>query len=1024
MIPVSLTIKGIYSYQKEQHIDFSKLMEGQLFGIFGTVGSGKSSILEAITYALYGDTERMNSKDNRSYNMMNLKSNELLIDFIFDNYDNTRYRFLVRGKRNSKSFEKVGTLERTAYKYVNETWEPLESASGEAIIGLSYDNFKRTIIIPQGKFQEFLQLGDSDRTKMLKDIFQLDKYEFFYQTAALEKSNQEAIHLLNGELAVYSYISQELILENELKVKALKESLKEIQVRLEGKESLFKEQEKIKQWHLELMNCEQVLKDLEENQNFYNEIKQKIQDFEYCSIHFKELINQTYSSKAELKKLEDNSLHLSQELELINKRLLEDEKELNKWKIEFDLKDVNRSKLEDYNIIIKVLSTQEELVIITERIPAGEKFLKDVSDHKNALIEQLNDKRNTLKLKKSALPDLNILSDIKTWFVKYNHENEVLKKENSALEIKQTELIALKEKIQALIKNELLSNDKINSLAEANEFIKQYQLKLNEEEVEHRNLLTNYEVQVKLGEFSSTLQSGEPCLLCGSLDHPQILVAEDVQEHLNLGKYKLQEILQKKQSFNELAQKIALASHQKDDLEAQHHQAKHQFSETKDRLELLVKDFQWQGFSIHDENLVSQSFNDAKELGLLIKNLELEEEKIQQEITEAEIKYNKYKEGVDDLQRKANDKQTAVDTLKQQIKNENAKSLLNESKEIIEHNLNELQVFMGLVDTNYERFFNKVNAEQQNKLLVNERLKVTTSRLEEEKISLQKIQIELHGAIAQTSYEGVEQVTEILSQNFDLNQQKNELKQYEEQLYSCKENHKKIKVLLGNQIFVSDIYDALLKEINLLKEEHQNLNNEFIKAEALLSKQQKDHQRKLNLEEQLSKLNNRSENINILKNLFKGSGFVSYISSVYLNQLCASANERFYKLSRQQLLLEVTDKNDFQVRDYLNDGRVRSVKTLSGGQTFQASLALALALAESVQQQNKAMQNFFFLDEGFGSLDKESLQIAFETLKSLRKENRLVGVISHVEELQQEIDVFLKVTNDSVEGSQVKGNWE
>src|SRR5690606_35218867 len=140
--------------------------------------------------------------------------------------------------------------------------------------------------------------------------------------------------------------------------------------------------------------------------------------------------------------------------------------------------------------------------------------------------------------------------------------------------------------------------------------------------------------------------------------------------------------------------------------------------------------------------------------------------------------------------------------------------------------------------------------------------------------------------------------------------------------------------------------------------------------------------------------------------------------------LCEIANGRFYKLTRQQLRLEVTDKNEFQVRDYLNNGKVRSVKTLSGGQTFQASLSLALALAESVQQQNRANQNFFFLDEGFGSLDKESLQTAFETLKALRKENRIVGIISHVEELQQEIDIFLNIINDPFAGSKIIGNWE
>jgi exonuclease SbcC len=93
---------------------------------------------------------------------------------------------------------------------------------------------------------------------------------------------------------------------------------------------------------------------------------------------------------------------------------------------------------------------------------------------------------------------------------------------------------------------------------------------------------------------------------------------------------------------------------------------------------------------------------------------------------------------------------------------------------------------------------------------------------------------------------------------------------------------------------------------------------------------------------------------------------------------------------------------------------------LSGGQMFQASLSLALALSESIQAFAGTEQNFFFLDEGFGTQDKESLRLVFESLKELRKENRVVGLISHVDELQEEIDVCLKVRNDDEIGSLVE----
>ena len=129
----------------------------------------------------------------------------------------------------------------------------------------------------------------------------------------------------------------------------------------------------------------------------------------------------------------------------------------------------------------------------------------------------------------------------------------------------------------------------------------------------------------------------------------------------------------------------------------------------------------------------------------------------------------------------------------------------------------------------------------------------------------------------------------------------------------------------------------------------------------------------------------RKGHIQEISNLLRGNGFINFISSVYLQNLCKIANVRFTKLTANRLSLELNEQNEFMVRDYLNDGKLRLLKTLSGGQIFQASLCLALGLAENVKTLNQAEQSFFFLDEGFGSLDSGSLHLVFETLKSLQK---------------------------------------
>ena len=111
MIPIKLTLSGIYSYkEKEQTIDFDRLTADNIFGIFGKVGSGKSTILEAMIFALYGNVERM-GHNNAKYNMMNLSSNNMLIDFEFiAGENNDEYRIVVKSHRNKKDFTKIGNI--------------------------------------------------------------------------------------------------------------------------------------------------------------------------------------------------------------------------------------------------------------------------------------------------------------------------------------------------------------------------------------------------------------------------------------------------------------------------------------------------------------------------------------------------------------------------------------------------------------------------------------------------------------------------------------------------------------------------------------------------------------------------------------------------------------------------------------------------------------------------------------------------------------------------------------------------
>lgn len=1018
MIPISLTIKGLFSYQKEQTINFDRLVEGQLFGIFGTVGSGKSSILEAISFALYGETERLNTRDDRNYNMMNLKSDELLIDFVFDNFDEKRYRFVVKGKRHGKKFDKVNTFDRAAYVWMKNVWQPLADTNAENILELSYDNFRRTIIIPQGKFQEFLQLTDKSRTDMLKDIFQLDKYEFFYQTASLEKKNNASIQLLLGKLSSFDLVTAERIAGGEEHLHLLQTKLAELKINLSAREARLKEQEALKHLFEELADTEEAYRDLEAKSTEYNQQKDKLADYEYCERHFKADLLRMDELEQGIKKRKESLLDYEHKLKICDTQLMELQQEFVTLSAKYNNLDKLKDKRSDYEKGISIVQIREALDKLDDRIEKGKHFVNKAQKEKIANEKTIFHLKDRLKNKKLEKPDLSELADVKAWF----QQREYLEKSK---EEQTRHLKSLEEEIKGtdMTIDDLFRHAKLSGERKSKEDL-QEKMTFFERQLEEKTTTINHlQLQMKLSDFTAALHRGEACPLCGAVEHPNILRLDNVQSQLAAADQEYNDLKMIVQESLSIARQLEVLEVKKADLLKRQGDIRKKGETIGMHLQQHLDAFAWSAYDKHDAASVDRQLTGYK-------RLEEDITAIEAEIGEREISLNKatadrdaYDAAVKKIEHERQAKTGSLEILVRQLQLLKLEDLTSSSIAELEQWIAEAQLEIDAIVVRYEFLQRQLQEQQQLKVTFETRLSNVIDNIAGERERLdfvqEKVQANLHA-----KFISIEEVKTLLKADIVVDDWRNNIEKFFQQLFNLREQFDKLQRQTKGRSFDKEqfstdeeAYDTARKEVAVVHEQYvaDRANQERL-LKQLIEKQ--------SLQKDLQKLQVRAENLHTLKNIFKGSGFVSYLSSVYLQQLCDAANKRFYQLTQQQLKLEINERNEFQVRDYLNDGRVRLAKTLSGGQTFQASLSLALALAESVQQQHKSKQNFFFLDEGFGSLDSASLLIAFDTLKSLRQEHRVVGIISHVEELQQEIDVFLKVKNDPFLGTQIKGNWE
>ncbi|MNU12123.1 Nuclease SbcCD subunit C [compost metagenome] len=1010
MIPIQLTLEGLYSYQERQKINFENLTEAGLFGIFGSVGSGKSSILEAISFALYGETERLNSRDKRAYNMMNLKSNKSYIEFDFINFENKKFRATREFKRNSKNFEDVKTPTVTFYEWKNENWIPLEHSNAEKLIGLSYANFKRTIIIPQGQFKEFLELGATDRTNMMKEIFSLQRFDLQNNVSILNSKNTSELDQLEGQLKGFEEVNEEQILIQKDNLKIEQQKFEDVKIQFTKIEQKYQQLKNLKTDFESLKQKKSEFDKLNQQKKEIDILETKTEVFDKVFRIFTPLIfekNKLQKEISQQQKNKETQFKIVQETEI---RFENIKNKLSAIQPKYEALNQSKTQENDLSLILQMQKFSGEIETLKERTKKGSEKVKEVETHQKLIQQKIENLSKNAELLKPKKLDSNLLLNAGNWFSEKKKLKENLQNQTGKIDSIKIEIGKISEDLKPF---------EINPETFRNDFKTQIDSLENQKKTfsEKRNHL---EVQQKLAHFANELHDGESCPLCGALEHPNIVEFDDVNSELNEIQKKIEQIEIQKDQIQKQSLEIEKILDRKKIFEEQQKSEEENLKLIQTQIEEHLKNFSWTEFNPENQNDFEekrqQSFAIEKQIDELNQQIGLEQKNLEKERENLD-NYNKALEKFRlDEAKKEEQIKTNEANLKLLSWIDYEKKPILETEEIY----NKLSQSNRETEENYQKL-NKEKEEISPKLAeqktIVDQLEKRISELEKE-ISDNKTLIE--NSLSEQEFSTLEEILQILAQEINVQETRNQIQQFKIQFEIVKNDILNLEAKLKDFSFDEEQFAETENQFKAFENDLKIVNDSVVKIATEIERLEKEFKKKEDLLKDLSQLQKRAENLKIMTNLFKGAGFVQYVSSIYLRQLCDHANVRFHRMTRNQLSLQLNENSDFEIIDYLNEGRSRSVKTLSGGQAFQVSLSLALALAESVQTNAQSEKNFFFIDEGFGTQDLESVNIVFETLMNLQKENRIVGIISHVEELKEKIPVSLNITKDEERGSLIE----
>lgn len=991
MMPISLTLSAFGPYPDTITIDFESFQEDGLFLITGPTGSGKTMIFDAMIFALYGKTSGQIRQTDSLRCDHALNEIPTFVEFSFSlhqqNYTIKRNpKYYLEGKKTPKQPSALLILpDGKMVEGIKEVNQKMIS-----LLGVDDQQFKQICMIAQGEFTKLIMASSDEREKVLRELFHSETYQKLEEKLKVHlKTYQDKYDLLLNkrkdlmqELQVedhQEYLSKQtkLIASQQKEYDDLKKDLDQKKQQLQ----LYRLQN---QRLIQLKDLKQQFQDLKKQENDYHKLNKtvdtlkKAQETNYLYISY---IKQQ-------KKLQ--TLKLNQEDFL--KQLKKLEKDYQEKKVQansLDYKQQTKEKLQN--------QIQETKQLINQ-------IYQYQNDYQNlqTLKQQYRmlDEEHKLFLKKKEKFENGLQRDQE----RIQSEQQV----QSKYELIKQQYVRLNEQ---KVKVHQLSDyyDQILKLNE-NKSDLQEEYTVVEKQVDHEKMQYNQMEKLyfrkQAGIFALQLKENQPCPICGSLHHPhpaQIEKEDITKEKLD---QQAKKVKQQEHRLQDILQKILLSNQKKEmlvkqtkqlssELNIQEEISKEIFIKELDHLSKDEKRMKKEYLELQDELKYIQKLK--KSVALSLKDMstyESKELKQAQSLENIQVQIHQLSGKLDD-------------SLRQYEIGE-----VNKNYQQVQKEYRQLSLEIETIQQDYEKVKNKYLE-----------IKTKISSLNQQIIQEQEIYDELDNKY-HTALDAFINEEEFLNLKTQINQISILEKKYQDYLISLKSLNEQI-ISLENEVKDSTYVDLsslseTIKEVNQqLREKNDDL--EKLKIDySLKEKMIKDIQK---INQQLEKDEDTYQRYLDLYNLASGKNnarvsIERYVLATYFENMLIYANVIMKQLSQGRYqLLRKDDAGKGRSQQGLEldvfdqeSGNIRSIKTLSGGESFKAALSLALGLSRMVQDYAGGIElNTLFIDEGFGSLDSQSLDQAMNCLMELHHENKLIGIISHVSDLKDRIERQLVV---------------